>query len=109
MWPMRGLLMRSIRSTGIQAIVGMYGVMLWRQESLLTLKNSLYRNGWGATIADALTTAIMMKQGDIVMKQLKFMTTIDFSVVGPNGSTEVSVFETTVGELLSNNNESLHP
>lgn len=54
------------------------------------------RNGWGATVADALTTAILMKLDDVVLRQLTFLQSVDFSVVGEEGSSIVSLFETTV-------------
>ncbi|KAJ0342323.1 hypothetical protein COL922a_001355 [Colletotrichum nupharicola] len=58
------------------------------------------RNGWGASAIDALSTAIIMENKDIVGQILDFVPTINFDVT----STEVSVFETTIrylGGLLS--------
>ncbi|KAK6211052.1 glycosyl hydrolase family 47 [Colletotrichum tabaci] len=58
------------------------------------------RNGWGASAVDALSTAIIMENKDIVGQILEFVPTINFDVT----STEVSVFETTIrylGGLLS--------
>lgn len=58
------------------------------------------RNGWGASIVDALTTAIIMRLDDAVFKQLEYIATIDFTTT----SDTVSLFETTIrylGGLLS--------
>ncbi|CAI6332463.1 unnamed protein product [Periconia digitata] len=66
------------------------------------------RNGWGATAIDALSTAIIMQQTDIVNQILDFVPTIDFTKTGadtrPGASEDVSLFETTIryiGGLLS--------
>ena len=37
-----------------------------------------------------------MKLDDVVIVQLEFLDQANFSVVGPGGSNEVSLFETTV-------------
>ena len=50
------------------------------------------RNGWGATIIDAMSTAILMDLGDVVIQALEFVPTIDFSKT----NTVVNLFETTV-------------
>jgi len=58
------------------------------------------RNGWGASAVDALSTAIIMEQQDIVNEILDHIVTIDYSKT----STEVSLFETTIrylGGMLS--------
>lgn len=60
------------------------------------------RNGWGASAVDALSTAIIMQQWDIVMKITDYIPTIDYSksVAGET----VSLFETTIryiGGMLS--------
>ncbi|TFK73472.1 glycoside hydrolase family 47 protein [Pluteus cervinus] len=60
------------------------------------------RNGWGASIIDALTTNIIMNFTDYVDEAIKFASNIDFSRSKTDSS--VSVFETTiryVGGLLS--------
>lgn len=58
------------------------------------------RNGWGASAIDALSTALIMRQADIVHAILTYIPTIDFSTT----NTTVSLFETTIrylGGLLS--------
>ncbi|KAH0607684.1 uncharacterized protein H6S33_002718 [Morchella sextelata] len=58
------------------------------------------RNGWGASVVDALTTAIMMGMDDVVLQQLEYIATIDFTTT----SSTVSLFETTIrylGGLIS--------
>ena len=60
------------------------------------------RNGWGATAVDALSTALIMGEHDIVAQILDFVPTIDFDRNSSNHP--VSVFETTIrylGGLLS--------
>ena len=59
------------------------------------------RNGWGATAVDALSTALIMGEHDIVAQILDFVPTIDFD---RDNNHPVSVFETTIrylGGLLS--------
>ena len=58
---------------------------------------SRFRNGWGATIVDALSTAILMGLNDIVDTQLEYISTIDFT--DSHTSDEVSLFETTIRYL----------
>ncbi|KAF6805322.1 mannosyl-oligosaccharide alpha-mannosidase precursor [Colletotrichum sojae] len=58
------------------------------------------RNAWGASAVDALSTAIVMENKEIVGQILEFVPKINFDVT----STEVSLFETTIrylGGLLS--------
>ncbi|KAF1925525.1 glycoside hydrolase family 47 protein [Didymella exigua CBS 183.55] len=58
------------------------------------------RNGWGASAADALSTALVMGQKDIVNQIIAYIPTIDWSVT----SSTVSLFETTIrylGGMLS--------
>lgn len=60
----------------------------------------VYRNGWGASVVDALTTAIIMRSQPAVVKQLEFIAKIDFT----KSKDTVSLFETTIrylGGLLS--------
>jgi mannosyl-oligosaccharide alpha-1,2-mannosidase len=64
---------------------------------MLTL---LHRNAWGASAVDALSTALIMGQADIVNQITAHIATIDYSTT----STEVSLFETTIrylGGMLS--------
>ncbi|KAJ4416540.1 hypothetical protein N0V82_006662 [Gnomoniopsis sp. IMI 355080] len=62
------------------------------------------RNGWGCTAFDALDTAIIMEQTDIVNFILDYVPTVDFTkTVTPPGSV-VSLFETNIrylGGLIS--------
>lgn len=57
------------------------------------------RNGWGLTAVDALSTAIVMEQGDIVGEILGFVPGVDFTrnqAREPYGEEGTSVFETTI-------------
>lgn len=59
-----------------------------------------YRNGWGASIVDALSTAIIMRLDDVVFTQLQHIATVDFTTTNDT----VSLFETTIrylGGLIS--------
>lgn len=63
----------------------------------------LYRNAWGVTAVDSLSTAIIMEQVDIVEQILDFVATIDFTTTAEENS-EISVFETNIrylGGLIS--------
>jgi mannosyl-oligosaccharide alpha-1,2-mannosidase len=65
-----------------------------------TSNTSPHRNGWGASAVDALSTALIMGQGEIVDQILGHIPTIDFSVTNDS----VSLFETTIrylGGMLS--------
>ncbi|KAF2183163.1 glycoside hydrolase family 47 protein [Zopfia rhizophila CBS 207.26] len=53
------------------------------------------RNAWGASAVDALSTAIIMEQKDIVNTILDYIPTINYA----NTTTEVSLFETTIRYL----------
>ena len=53
------------------------------------------RNGWGASAVDALTTALVMQQKDVVNQIIEYIPTIDFTKT----SSEVSLFETTIRYL----------
>jgi len=53
------------------------------------------RNGWGASAVDALSTAIIMENKDVVGQILNFVPNINFDVT----DSEVSVFETTIRYL----------
>ena len=54
-----------------------------------------FRNAWGASAVDALSTALVMGQKDIVNQIIDYIPTIDYSKT----STEVSLFETTIRYL----------
>ncbi|XXG95537.1 hypothetical protein Hte_001801 [Hypoxylon texense] len=61
------------------------------------------RNGWGASAVDAISTALVMKNQEVITQIVDHIQTIDFSSTVP-GSESVSVFETTIrylGGLLS--------
>ncbi|KAF2261697.1 mannosyl-oligosaccharide 1,2-alpha-mannosidase precursor [Lojkania enalia] len=53
------------------------------------------RNGWGASAVDALSTALVMGQKDIVNQILDHIPNIDYTTT----STDVSLFETTIRYL----------
>lgn len=55
--------------------------------------NGPFRNGWGASAADALSTALVMEIPEIVNQIVDYVPTIDFS----KSDDGVSLFETTVG------------
>lgn len=56
------------------------------------------RNGWGASAIDALSTALVMRQKDIVQDILEYVPTINFKRNG-GWPKQVSVFETTIRYL----------
>lgn len=61
------------------------------------------RNGWGASAVDALSTALVMGNQEVINQVLEFIPTINFDQTAP-GQEAVSVFETTIrylGGLLS--------
>ncbi|KAL2257758.1 hypothetical protein VTK26DRAFT_9219 [Humicola hyalothermophila] len=71
-------------------------------DSLRPISNSFLddRNGWGASAVDALSTALIMENWDVVDQILEYIPTINFDTT----TTEVSLFETTIrylGGLLS--------
>ncbi|CAK3994017.1 glycoside hydrolase family 47 [Lecanosticta acicola] len=78
-------------------------------DDLLPVNNSHSdsRNGWGLLMIDALDTAIIMEQQDIVNIILKFVPTIDFTKNNAKGEYDAkttSLFETNIrylGGLLS--------
>ncbi|KAL2144813.1 hypothetical protein VTI28DRAFT_8475 [Corynascus sepedonium] len=53
------------------------------------------RNGWGASAVDALSTALVLEEWDVVDQILEYIPTINFD----NTTTEVSLFETTIRYL----------
>ncbi|RYP18007.1 hypothetical protein DL767_009926 [Monosporascus sp. MG133] len=65
--------------------------------------NARLRNGWGASAVDALSTALILGNQEVVDQILEFVPTINFDLTAP-GQEAVSVFETTIrylGGLLS--------
>ncbi|CAL1699168.1 unnamed protein product [Somion occarium] len=55
------------------------------------------RNGWGATVVDAMTTLAIMGQEELFIEAVDFSSKIDFNV--SHTSDTVSVFETTIRYL----------
>ncbi|KAJ4304768.1 maturation of Asn-linked oligosaccharides protein [Kalmusia sp. IMI 367209] len=53
------------------------------------------RNGWGASAVDALSTALVMEQKDIINQIIDYVPTINYYET----SSEVSLFETTIRYL----------
>ncbi|EJD51252.1 seven-hairpin glycosidase [Auricularia subglabra TFB-10046 SS5] len=81
-----------------------YREYAWGHDELapVSRKGNDGRNGWGATIIDALSTAKIMGLDDVYDEGVEFAKTIDFSKGKTNNI--VSVFETTIrylGGLLS--------
>ncbi|KXT03373.1 hypothetical protein AC578_3983 [Pseudocercospora eumusae] len=75
-------------------------------DDLLPRDNGFYnsRNGWGLTAVDALDTAIIMEQEDIVNTILEFIPTIDFTRNHSPRPVTTSLFESNIrylGGLLS--------
>jgi len=75
-------------------------------DDLLPANNSFRdsRNGWGLLMIDALDTAIIMEQQDIVDIILDFVPTIDFTKNNSTRPVTTSLFETNIrylGGLLS--------
>ncbi|KAK4495811.1 hypothetical protein PRZ48_013079 [Zasmidium cellare] len=65
-------------------------------DELLPVNNSFSnsRNGWGASAADALSTALVMGEKDIVNQIINYVPKINWSVSYENEA--VSLFETTI-------------
>jgi len=51
-----------------------------------------FRNGWGATAVDALSTALVMELKDIALEIVDYIATIDYT----HTASSVSLFETNV-------------
>ncbi|KAI1387608.1 glycoside hydrolase family 47 protein [Hypoxylon trugodes] len=56
------------------------------------------RNGWGASAVDAISTALVMGNQDVINQIVDHIQTINFQATAPE-STNVSVFETTIRYL----------
>ncbi|KAI8955461.1 glycoside hydrolase family 47 protein [Xylaria longipes] len=56
------------------------------------------RNGWGASAVDALTTALVMENDEVIKQIVDHVATIDFSQTIAGGE-QVSLFETTIRYL----------
>ena len=81
-----------------------YKEKAWGHDDLAPLSGGFNdpRNGWGATVIDALSTMAVMGLDDLFEEGVEFATKIDFSDSKTDDT--VSVFETTiryVGGLLS--------
>ena len=63
-------------------------------ESSVT--NSSRRGGWGATAIDALSTAVVMGNADVVKKIVSLIPAINFTSSSPG---TISLFETTIRYL----------
>ena len=82
----------------------MLGRYAFPNDELLPVNNSFSnsRNGWGASAADALSTALVMGIPPIVNEIISYIPSIDWSVSADDEV--VSLFETTIrylGGLLS--------
>ena len=91
-------------SISIVARVLTYYRYAFPNDELLPVTNgfSNSRNGWGASAADALSTALVMEIPTIVDEIINHVPTIDWSVSADDRT--VSLFETTIrylGALLS--------
>ncbi|GIZ38550.1 hypothetical protein CKM354_000196600 [Cercospora kikuchii] len=81
-----------------------YSEYAFPNDELLPVTNgfSNSRNGWGASAADALSTALVMGEKEIVNQIIDYVPSIDWSVSADDQV--VSLFETTIrylGGLLS--------
>ncbi|KAJ4482500.1 glycoside hydrolase family 47 protein [Lentinula aciculospora] len=81
-----------------------YSEFAFGHDSLLPVSRSFVddRNGWGATIVDAMGTMLLMDFTDLFNQALDFVTKIDFRQ--SNTPSSVSLFETTiryVGGMIS--------
>ncbi|KAH9907309.1 glycoside hydrolase family 47 protein [Xylariomycetidae sp. FL2044] len=56
------------------------------------------RNGWGASAVDAISTALVMGNGEVIGQIVDHIQTVNFSQTVPGGES-VSVFETTIRYL----------
>lgn len=70
-------------------------------DDLLPKNNSFSdsRNGWGLTMVDALDTAIIMEQKDIIQIILDFIPTVDFTKNNSPKPVSTSLFETNIRYL----------
>ncbi|KAJ3971083.1 glycoside hydrolase family 47 protein [Lentinula raphanica] len=81
-----------------------YSKFAFGHDSLLPVSKGFVddRNGWGASIADAMGTMLLMDLTDLFDQALDFMSKVDFRE--SNTPSSVSLFETTiryVGGMLS--------
>ncbi|KDN45181.1 hypothetical protein RSAG8_05096, partial [Rhizoctonia solani AG-8 WAC10335] len=81
-----------------------YKKYAWGHDSLAPLSKTFIddRNGWGATIVDAMSTMKMMGLEDLFTEAVNFSSKIDFN--RSKTSDKVSLFETTIrylGGLIS--------
>ncbi|KAF9485016.1 seven-hairpin glycosidase [Pholiota conissans] len=83
---------------------GAYKKYAFGHDDVLPISQGFYdgRNGWGATIVDAMTTMNIMGLNDLFDEAVAFATNIDFS--RSHTDSTISVFESTIrymGALLS--------
>ncbi|RPA72784.1 seven-hairpin glycosidase [Ascobolus immersus RN42] len=76
----------------------------WGHDDLRPISNRYAdtRNRWGATIIDSMSTAILMGLDEVLLKQVEWVKTVNFTTTEKGGA--VSLFETTIryiGGLLS--------
>lgn len=78
-----------------------YFTFAFPHDELRPLNNSFanQRNGWGVTAFDALDTAIIMEQQDIVDKILDFIPIVNFTQTMTEKPSVVSLFETNIRYL----------
>ncbi|KAF8538433.1 glycoside hydrolase [Trichophaea hybrida] len=74
-----------------------YRAYAWGYDELLSVSNKggNSRNGWGASIADALGTAVLMGLDDVVEQALGHLAEVDFTTA----KGDVDLFETTIRYL----------
>lgn len=66
----------------------------WRDEHA----NPRFRDGWGLTAVDALSTAIVMRDNATVANILDIISKVDFSTTKKQND-RISIFETTIRYL----------
>jgi mannosyl-oligosaccharide alpha-1,2-mannosidase len=59
--------------------------------------DNLPRGGWGATVIDAFSTAIVMRNAEVVNEILNYIPTVNFN--GTTSTSTISLFETTIRYL----------
>lgn len=70
-----------------------------------TCANIVSRNGWGASAVDAISTALVMENDEVIKQIVDHIKTINFNETVQGGES-VSLFETTIrylGGMLSGN------
>lgn len=83
----------------------MTGKTLRGPSERITNSNTSCRNGWGASAVDAISTALIMENQEVVKQIVDHIKTINFNQT-VKGAESVSLFETTIrylGGLVSGN------